>query len=658
MDNLKIAVFVCSALFTAQLQATTEVDLDKSLHDDLAFLQAEKYVYSAGKKMQRVNDVSAAIFVISQEDIHRSGATTVPDVLRMAPGLEVAQINANKWAITIRGFNDQFSSKLLVMIDGRTLYTPVFSGVYWHREDTPLEDIDRIEVIRGACAAMWGANAANGVINIITKKAKDTQGALLTIGGGNQEQAFASARYGGKLGEDFDYRLYGKGFKRNNNLTVNQQNAHDDWEGYQGGFKSEWRPNQQDTVSTQGDIYRVRSGDMENYPLPSAPFLLQNQDTPTHHSGGNIQSRWQHKFSETSETALQFYYKQDDNKSQFVTPYIQHSKTLDIDFQHRFNGLKQHDIIWGLNYRYFNFDSNESFKLSFSPTKRNLQLFTGFLQDDISLLENELKLTIGSRLEHNDFSGFEVQPNIRLLWTPNKEHSIWGAVSRAVRTPSLTDTGTRFRLTVPGLPAAVLVSGNPAFKSESVLDYEVGYRAQFFSNFSLDVTGFYNKYHRLRLAQIGNPYPNGTYLEIPVQYTNNAKGETMGIELTTQWQPATWLKMQASYSLLKENVVVLIPNSGRRSPHQRFHFKANLNLPFNIEIDPMVRYVDTDVTHNIPHYVAFDLRAAWKPTKNMELSVVGQNLFDNAHLEYDDEAFEMPRTEIQRSIFGKLSIWF
>lgn len=599
MNNLKKLIILNLYLFIPNIYAAHHQS-DQELNNELAFLHAENYVYSASKKMQRAQDVAAAIFVITQEDIHRSGATNIPDVLRMAPGLEVAQINASKWAITARGFNDQYSSKLLVMIDGRTIYSPIFSGVYWHREDTPLEDVDRIEIIRGAGAAIWGSNAVNGVINIITKKAKDTQGALLTLGGGNQEQAFANARYGGKLGHDFDYRVYAKGFKRNNNLTLTQKNAQDDWESYQGGFKSEWQINQEDTVITQGDIYRNRTGDIEDYALPTAPFLLQNQDSPAKHNGGNIQSRWQHTFSNTSETALQIYYKQNDNLWTFVTPHIERDKMLDIEFQHHFSLLNQHDIMWGVNYRYFHFDSDQNFKISFSPTKKNLQLFTGFFQDDITLLKNKLKLTLGTRLEHNDFTGFEVQPNARLLWTPNHQHSIWGAVSRAVRTPSLTDTSTHFRLTVPGLPSAsVLVSGNPDFKSESVMDYEVGYRAEFLPNFSFDITTFYNKYHSLRLAKVGQPFvANSSYLEVPVLYTNNAKGETMGVELSTQWRPVDWLKIQASYSVLKENVQVLNFNRGRRAAHQRFHFKANLNLPFNIEIDPMVRYVDTDVSHN------------------------------------------------------------
>jgi iron complex outermembrane receptor protein len=663
MLTLKKAIPLLLGLVVNNLQAAATTS-DQALKEELDFLQAENFVYSPGKKMQRVQDVAAAVFVISQDDIHRSGATNIPDVLRMVPGIQVAQINANKWAITARGFNDQFSSKLLVMIDGRTVYTPLFSGVFWHREDTPLEDVDRIEVIRGAGAAMWGANAVNGVINIITKKAKDTQGLLMTVGAGNQEQVFGSLRYGGQIGDDFHYRVYGKGFKRNNNITVNNENAHDDWENYQGGFKTQWQITSEDSVTAQGDIFHSRTGDVEDYPLPVAPFISKSQDSPAHHSGGNLQARWKHKISETSETALQLYYKHNNSAGMYGSPFKTQEQVLDIDFQHRFNFLERHDVIWGVNYRYFVFNSAGNFKVDFEPGNRNLQLITGFVQDDISLLENELKLTIGTRLERNDFTGFEIQPNIRLLWTPNKQHSVWGAISRAVRTPSLTDTSTRFRLNIPDspdlpLPAMVLVKGNDEFKSESVIDYEIGYRTQLFDKFSFDITAFYNKYNRLRIAQYLKPkLVDNSYIELPVQYTNAAKGETMGLEMTTRWQPLDWMRLQASYSLFKENIQVLNPIPARESLHQQFYFKAALDLPFNLQIDPMVRYVDTDVSHNIPHYVAFDLRAAWKPVKNLEFSVVGQNLFDNRHLEYSDEAFAIPVTEIRRSIFGKLTVSF
>lgn len=629
---------------------------------------------SVSKKPQRVKDSAAAIFVISSDDIRRSGATNVPEVLRMVPGLQVAQIDANKWAISARGFNDRFSTKLLVMIDGRTIYTPIFSGVFWHREDTPLEDVERIEVIRGAGAAMWGANAVNGVINIITKSAKDTQGALITAGSGNQEQAFGSVRYGDKLNDDFHYRVYAKGFKRNNNVTLTRQNAQDDWENYQGGFKTEWQLNPQDSLTTQGDIYYSRTGNKEDFAPPFSPYLLPNQDSPANHKGGNLQTRWKHKISTTSETALQIYYKYDAGDWIFVTPFKPREQTLDIYFQHNFNWLDRHEIVWGLGYRYFNFSSNESAKLSFNPTNRNLQLFSGFLQDEITLLENELKLTIGTRLEHNDFTGFEVQPNIRFMWTPDDKQSVWGAISRAVRTPSevsqnLHNLSNPSPTQIASLPTQTLLSGDRSVVSETVLDYEVGYRIQPAKQLSFDVTAFYNQYNHLQAFQVLSPRvvlgSNPPHIEIPLLITDKMKGETLGVELTSQWQATDWLKMQASYWFLKVSLhtpkgIVFADGElvEKNAPQQQFHFKASLNLPHDIEFDTLLRYVGSAPRYQVPAYTAVDMRLAWSPLKNMQFSVVGQNLFDNHHLEFGNTTSTLPRTEIRRSIFGKVNISF
>lgn len=662
------AVTLCIFLLSMQVCAEP---VDKELEEELAFLHAENYVYSASKKMQRVNEVAAAIFVISQEDIRRSGVTTIPDALRMAPGLQVAQIDANKWAISARGFNDRFSSKLLVMIDGRTIYTPIFSGVFWHREDTPLEDVERIEVIRGAASAMWGANAINGVINIITKSAKDTHGAQLTLGGGNQEQGFVSARYGGKVNNDFDYRIYGKGFKRNNNRTVNHENAQDDWESYQGGFKSEWTINPQDTLTSQGDIYYARTGNKEDFAPSFSPFILRNQDSPANHKGGNLQTRWKHKFSRTSETALQLYYKYDVSDWLFVTPFKPKEQTIDVYFQHNFSGIEQHDIIWGLGYRYFNFNSNESAKLSFSPANRNLQLFSGFLQDEITLVKDQLKLTLASRLEHNDFTGFEIQPTARLLWTPDTTQSVWAAVSRAVRTPSmvshnLQNLSNPASSNVRGLPTQTLLSGDPNVLSETVVDYEIGYRIQPAAKLSFDITGFYSQYHHLQVFQVLTPRVVTSsippHVEIPLRISDKMKGETLGMELTAQWQPTDWLKMQASYWFLKTSLHTpkgfsfadgdIIEKS---APQQQFHFKSSLNLSHDIEWDTALRYVDSAMRYQIPAYVAVDMRLGWNPSKNLTFSLIGQNLFDSQHIEFSNSTSTLPRTEIGRSIFGKVS---
>jgi iron complex outermembrane receptor protein len=589
----------------------------------------------------------------------------------MVPGLQVAQIDSNKWAISARGFNDRFSSHLLVMIDGRSLYTPIYSGVFWHREDTPLEDVERIEVVRGAGAAMWGANAVNGVINIITKSAKDTQGTLLTAGGGNQEQGFGSARYGDKIGDDFYYRVYGKAFRRNNNLTsVGQQNAQDDWENYQGGFKTEWQASERDTVTTQGDIFHSHTGDKETYALFAPPFEIDNKDTPGNYSGGNLQTRWTHKLSEDSETVLQAYYQHNDNNWQLITPFNWHERTFNIDFQNRFVFQEQHDVIWGAGYRYFDFSSNQSAKLSFNPSERALQLFSGFIQDEISFLNNdEVKLTIGSRLEHNDFTGFEVQPNIRLLWAPDDKQSLWGAISRAVRTPNLANHNlSNFSGTsAQAIPAYILVNGNPQVKSEIVLDYELGYRLQATPTLSFDVATFYNQYSRLQALQILNPniIANPLHMEVPIEFTNKMHGDSLGAEFTTQWQATNWLKMQLSYWFVKANLHTpagLQFSDGERiekdTPQQQFHFKTSLNLPYQIEFDTQVRYVDDLPAYPVADYVAVDMRLAWHPLKNLELSVVGQNLLDKGHAEFRGTIFELPRTEIQRSIFGKVALSF
>jgi iron complex outermembrane receptor protein len=675
MKKLIISACLSSSISTVQaVESTKNPKLDEFLAMPLEQLMTLNINTSVGKKAQSVKNSAAAVFVISHEDIRRSGVTSIPQALRMVPGLQVAQIDANKWGISSRGFNGRFSTNLLVLMDGKAIYTPAFSGVFWDREDTLMEDIDRIEVIRGAGAAMWGANAVNGVINIITKSAKDTHGGLLTGGAGNQEQGFGGIRYGGQVGDGFDYRLYGKGFKRNNNVTSSSENAQDDTENYQAGFKTQWQMSPNDTLVTQGDLYYSRSGDRENFALDFAPFVLKNQDAPAKRKGGNIQTRWQHKISDTSDTALQVYYKHDNSDWIFVNPFKMREKTVDIDFQHRFSWLEQHDIIWGLGYRYFGLDSVQSAKLGFNPSSRHLQLFSGFLQDDITLLKDRLKLTIGTRVEHNDFTGIEVQPNIRLLWTPDEQHSVWGAISRAVRTPNLSNQNlNRLTNTSPedlGLPSLMVINGNSEIKSENVLEYELGYRFQPTAKFSFDVAGFYNRYERLQAIEILAPrivINPDLHIEIPAQFINKMRGESIGVELTSQWQANDWLKFQASYWFLKTSIhapasqygYILGENLEKDSPQQQFHVRASLNVPgYPVELDTQLRYVDSVPYYQIKDYVALDMRLGWMPVKNLEFSLVGQNLLDNHHPEFSNTISELPQTEIQRSIFGKVAISF
>ncbi|MEQ1544330.1 MAG: TonB-dependent receptor plug domain-containing protein [Methyloglobulus sp.] len=384
-------------------------------------------VTSVAKKAQSLNDAPAAAFVISNDDIKRSGATNIPDALRLAPGLNVARIDANKWAVGSRGFNGRFANKLLVLVDGRSAYTRSFSGVYWENQDVMMEDVDRIEVIRGPGATLWGANAMNGVINIITKHSSETQGGLLNAGGGTEEQGFGSFRYGTKFGKDTTARAYVKGFNRDENTHLTGEGAGDNWDKVQGGFRLDSQLNTQDTLKFQGDIYHANINQSSIFQQPSPPFAFTQNDR-THSYGGNVLGRYQHTFSTTSDYSLQFYY---DTYTRNDAEYTDSRDTLDVDFQHRFTLLDWNEIVWGLNYRYGhdfiagNRLQNGGKIFDITPNSVNDQLISGFIQDELTLIENKLWLTIGSKFEHNDYSGFEGQPSARIMWAPHNQHRLW-----------------------------------------------------------------------------------------------------------------------------------------------------------------------------------------------------------------------------------------
>ncbi|MEQ1528954.1 MAG: TonB-dependent receptor, partial [Methylococcales bacterium] len=411
---------------TSSAAETPEV-LDLNI-EDLVNVQ----VTSVSQKAQALSDAPAAVFVISNEDIKRSGVTSIPEALRMAPGVDVARINANKWAISARGFNGSIANKLLVLIDGRSVYTPAFSGVYWDSQDVMLEDVDRIEIIRGPGATLWGANAVNGVINVITKHSEDTQGGLLTAGGGTKETGFGAFRYGAKLGKDTSVRAYIKGFQRDEFKTPEGLNAGDDWHKQQGGFRIDSRLSMQDDVTLQGDIYQGGLHQSITTPTYQPPYQQALSDT-IHISGGNITTRLHHNFSSTSDYILQFYFDH-YKRQEFIE--TEERDTLDLDFQHNFAFGKRHNLIWGLDYRYTydNFATTSLVKLN--PSRRGTQLFSAFIQDEIMLIDDTLWFTLGSKFEHNDYTGFEGQPTARLMWAPHTGHRFWASVSRSVRTPA------------------------------------------------------------------------------------------------------------------------------------------------------------------------------------------------------------------------------
>lgn len=430
-----------------------------AIEEELQWLQAEAIVFSVSRREQKVSETAAAVYVISQEDIRRSGVTSIPEVLRLVPGIQVAKVNSNMWAISTRGFNLRFANKLLVLIDGRTVYNPMFSGVYWNSKDTLLEDVERIEVIRGPGAAMWGANAVNGIINIITKDAENTQGSLVTGGVGNEEKGFGAFRYGGKIRDDVSYRGYVKYFNRDEYIGSLGEDSNDNWEALQGGFRIDKDTANMNSFTLQGDIYNGDAGSLNDINIPFPPYSTR-LNVSEDFSGGNILGRWEKTFSDTSDMALQLYFDREEETFAFIKTFKNMTTTYDIDFQHRFKLNDRQDITWGLGYRYLLTNYKNSNNVVFDPTSRDLNLYSAFIHDEISLIQDRLKLILGSKFEHNSFTGVEMQPNGRLLWTPHERHSAWASVSRAVRTPSRADHDlSSFYLF--SLPAGSLFPGAP-----------------------------------------------------------------------------------------------------------------------------------------------------------------------------------------------------
>ena len=630
-------------------------------------------VTSVSKRTQKVADAAAAVFVITQEDIRRSGATSIPEALRLVPGLEVARIDENKWAIASRGFNGRFDNKLLVLIDGRSVYTPLFSGVYWNVQDVMLEDIDRIEVIRGPGATLWGANAVNGVINIISKKAKDTQSTVVTAGGGTEERGSGGVRYGSKIG-DTSYRAYGKYFNWGPSQYPSGMTARDGWDALRGGFRADWTPAGADSLTLQGDIYRSKYGETLTVPSLNPPYSSTFPNNGNY-SGGNILGRWNHS-SEGSSMSLQMYY--DNTTIADNSLFVDHQNVFDMDFQHGFHVGDSQQFVWGLGYRSIRDRNDPSFSVSLQPNRVTLNQFSAFVQDELSLVDNRLRLTFGSKFEHNDFTGVEVQPNARLLWTLTPNQSVWTAVSRAVRTPALTEEGLRLNSAVippatptnpTPFPAVVSVFGSHQFQSEDLLAYELGYRVQVTSSLSADIATFYNNYSHLRTAEPGTPSIEGspapTDIVIPFVAGNKMSGGTYGVELFADWKVAPKWRLVGSYSYLqmdiKKNSDSLDPTSdipNGSSPRHQWYLRSSIDLPKHFEHDTTLRFVDHLPSLNIPSYYSLDSHLGWRPVSRVEFSIGGQNLLDNQHLEFIPDFINTAPTEVKRTVCGSMTFRF
>ncbi len=659
---LRLIVLSCLPYLLLVHGASAEDHGNEYLDMDISQLM-QVTITSVSKKEQLLVEAPAAVFVISQEDIRSSGVTSIPEALRMAPGLQVARISSSKWAISSRGMNGNFSNKLLVMIDGRTVYTPGFSGTYWDMQNTLLEDIERIEVVRGPGATMWGANAVNGVINIITKSAENTQGGFVEIGAGNKEKVIGGFRYGAELSSNVKARYYLTYNERDNfTLSKSDKDAYDDWKSLSTGFRVDGQG--RDTSWTlQGDAYSNDENQVVQPLYTATPPYVTTDYGEVDAKGSNLLARLEKKISSTGGVKLQGYYNYTDRQEVYVG---QNHKTFDLDLQYGDVWADLHNVTMGLGYRNIDTSMDNSFQVSFSPAERSEDLYSGFIQDVITVSPDSVWLTLGTKWEHNDYTGNEFQPTGRIMYRPDDTQSLWASISRAVRTPSQIESSGDITVGVipylPPYPYRSNIKGNPDFESEEIIAYEVGYRWYPVNNFSLDITPFYNVYDDVLTVDDRNNFINGL------------EGEGYGVEVAADYSYSDWLKFVFTYSFLKLEFdpkyeyasEALATVNGGSSPRHQLSLRTNVNFLENWQANIWLRYVDeiktsstTALTQEIvvDDYFDLDLNIGWKPRENIEVMLVGQNLLNSSHLEFVSEYFQRP-VEVQRSVSLKVSYRF
>jgi iron complex outermembrane receptor protein len=609
---------------------------------------------------------AAAIYVLTGDDIRRSGATSIPDALRLAPGVEVAQIDSSTWSIGIRGFGTDLTRSVLVLIDGRTVYTPLFAGTNWDAQNTNMDDIDRIEVIRGPGGTIWGPNAVNGVINIITKNSKDTQGILASAGGGNAEQGFVNFRYGGGNGDNLSYRVYGMGFTRSPEDHPAGQNF-DDWREAQGGFRIDWQESSRDTFTLQGDLYDEVAGksvSATSYTPPYSQIVNANALI----SGENVLGRWTRVFDDGNDLQLQVYY---DRTNRQTPNYAEIRNTVDIDFLDRFRLPGRQQVSWGLGARVDPVNDRVVVSgLQFVPNSRTDYLFTAFVQDEVGLVDHRLSLTLGTKFLRTNFtSGVSLEPSARLLWTPSEKQSVWAAFTHALRTPS--DSEENFYLlgyigNENGTPYFARFNPNPYFAPEQMNGWELGYRRLLGSHVFIDVTSFYNRYHDLFSEDLmGSTYleasPAPAHYLLPADFGNGLYGYTKGAEIAPEWRPKTFWRLRGSYSYLHMNLgktptsedIGTAPFTVGSSPQHQATVQSGFDLSKNLQLDLTYRFVSALPGQMVPSYSTGDARIAWRFTRQLELALAGRNLLQPSHYEYGGDPLGL--VGIKRSVYVKLT---
>jgi iron complex outermembrane receptor protein len=627
-------------------------------------------VTSVSKTEQTLSRTAAAVFVISQVDIAQSGATNIPDLLRAVPGMDVSQINGNTWAISARGLNSRFSNELLVLVDGRPVYTQTSGGVYWDTLDLPLEDIERIEVIRGPGGSVWGANAVNGVVNIITKSSSDTHGGLVVVGGGNVDQGFGTVQYGGKAGKNTDYRIYGKYLNQDHLPDSAGQDGGDGWHMFRGGFRTDSVLSSKDKLMLQGDIYTARE-DIPTINFPSVTATaLQNAEQLANLSGGFFEGVWDHAFSPQSDTTMRVSYDRYERDDILR----ENRSTLDFDFQHHFSGWTRQNIVWGLGYEYSPSNSVGNLTASFVPARFTTQLFSSFVQDEIAVIPDRLFVTVGTKLEHNSYTGFDFMPSVRVALTLGPHRTLWAAVSKVDRTPSELDTSARSTLSgfsgPGGIPSLVTFIGNPLVKNERLIAYEMGYRTMVLKQLSIDFTAYYNSYSNQETSEPSTPFlentPAPAHVIVPITFENLMHGAAYGIEVSVNWQPTKRWTVSPGYAFERIHMhlaptsqdTTSVDEAEGSSPDNSAQLRSHLLLGHGLTWDASAYFVGPLTEPREPSYTRLDTQLAWQFSERASLSFVGQNLLRDHHEEFVDSTGTARTTEVKRSAYAKLTWHF
>jgi iron complex outermembrane recepter protein len=599
-------------------------------------------VTSVSRTEESLRDAAAAVAVITRETLRRSGATTIPDALRLVPGIHVGTQTSSTWAVSARGFSNVNSEKLLVLSDTRSIYTPLVSGVFWDLQDYLLDDVERIEVIRGPGAALWGSNAVNGVINITTRSARDTHGFYAQGSVGSFDRASMALRYGAETSGGVSYRIFGKYFDRSE--TDHSSTTEDDaWNLAHLGFRTDWDGGTRDSFTVQGDAYSGTEGQLVpaitvlGRPGPEGP--LQSDM-----AGGNLLARWRRTYDESSDMQLRAYYDYTDRDDPSFQDTLQ---TFDLDFQRRFTAFSRHEVIWGAAWRVTENRNEPGVIWALEPENATDQLFSGFIQDQIIL--EKVRVTLGTKLEHNDFSGFEVQPSVRVAWLPRDNHTLWSAISRAVRVPTRFERDVRVDASDPAGNPVIRLVGNDDFESEELIAYEAGYRWRPLDRLSFDLALFYNDYDKLAAVELGTPFidPDTGQTVFPVETQNMMHGHTAGAELQVEWQPIDDWRLTANYSYIDMDLAPegMDLNRNERlegsTPRNLAGLRSLLTLGDRFELDAQLRYQSRILTtpltlagEGVDAYTELDLRLGWRASDQWMFSLMGQNLLHDSHPEF------------------------